>query len=243
MAPIAGLNLHDALSNLARQLQTTSLLAARNPNSTPTPTTTTTTLLTRILHAARDTTSLIPTGYGSINTGPAPGTVVGIVLGSVAGFLLILWLIYTCLNFGNMSGADTRSAYTESVVVPRERRKSRNGGSRRSRRTSEKSAPATRRPRPPSPHPHRARAVAQRTERIIVEERREERRAPSRRGSDEVVVIEEHSPPRRKKSHREREVREVREEERRDSGFRTVDPMAYGGVVGGNERRGSRRRD
>jgi hypothetical protein len=59
-----------------------------------------------------------------------------------------------------------------------------------------------------------------------------------RRDSDEVVVIEEHSPPRRKKSHREREERD-REVE---SGFRTVDPLAYGGVVGGNSRRGSRRR-
>ena len=46
------------------------------------------------------------------------------------------------------------------------------------------------------------------------------------------MVIEEHSPPRRSKS--KRESREVRE-----SGFRTVDPLAYGGVVGG--RKGSRR--
>jgi len=50
-----------------------------------------------------------------------------------------------------------------------------------------------------------------------------------------VVVIEEHSPPpRRSKSKREKVER--------DSGFRTVDPLAYGGVVGGRkERRGSGR--
>jgi hypothetical protein len=72
-----------------------------------------------------------------------------------------------------------------------------------------------------------------------VEERREERRMPSRsRDDDEVVVIEEHSPPRRKKSHRDREVSRERDVE---SGFRTVDPLAYGGVIGGNSRRGSRR--
>jgi hypothetical protein len=79
-------------------------------------------------------------------------------------------------------------------------------------------------------------------ERVIVEETRETRRPPpprdrsESRGSDEVVVIEEHSPPRRKKSVREeREVREVR----RESGYRTVDPLAYGGTVGGS--RGGRR--
>jgi len=66
---------------------------------------------------------------------------------------------------------------------------------------------------------------------------------PSRsRDDDEVVVIEEHSPPRRKKSHREREIREVSREREVESGFRTVDPLAYGGVIGGNPRRGSSRR-
>jgi hypothetical protein len=38
--------------------------------------------------------------------------------------LLILWLIYTCLNFGTWGAAE--SAYTESVVV-RDRRKSHHG--------------------------------------------------------------------------------------------------------------------
>jgi hypothetical protein len=73
-------------------------------------------------------------------------------------------------------------------------------------------------------------------ERIIVtEERRESRRvrevSPSSVGEDEVVVIEEHSPPRRAKS-------------KRESGYRTVDPLAYGGgdrplrkVSGGGSRR------
>src|SRR6266536_103814 len=68
--------------------------------------------------------TIIPTAYGSINSGPTPGTVVGIVIGSVGGFLLCLWLIYTCLNFGTWGGAE--SSYTESVVV-RDRRKSHHG--------------------------------------------------------------------------------------------------------------------
>jgi hypothetical protein len=143
---------------------------------------------------------------------------VGIVLGSVGGFLLILWLIYTCLNFGNFG---SNSSYTESVVV-RNRRKSH--GSQRSRRVSE--TVEVRRERSPI----RIVREPDRVERVIVEEERREVRRERSRGSDEVVVIEEHSPPRRSKSKRER-----RDEERRESGFRTVDPLAYGGVVGGRK--------
>lgn len=162
--------------------------------------------------------NIVPTTYASINSGPAPGTVVGIVLGSVGGFLLILWLIYTCLNFGNIGSS---SDYTESVVV-RDRRKSH--GSQRSRRVSETAE--VRRERSPI----RIVRDEPRVERVVVEEERREVRRERSRGSDEVIVIEEHSPPRRSKSKRER-----RDEERRESGFRTVDPLAYGGVVGGRK--------
>lgn len=113
------------------------------------------------------------------------------------------------------------SSYTESVVV-RERRKSHHGGSARSRRVSE--TVEVRRERSP------VRIVREppRVERVIVEERREvdRSRSRSRGGSDEVVVIEEHSPPRRKKSVKE---------ERRESGYRTVDPLAYGGAMSGRK--------
>jgi hypothetical protein len=62
-----------------------------------------------------------------------------------------------------------------------------------------------------------------RTERTVVEERRDWSPA----SSDEVIVIEEHSPPRKsRKSHR-------------SSGFRTVDPTAYGGTVDGKRGRRS----
>ena len=40
----------------------------------------------------------IPTTYTGLNTDPQPGTVVGIVLGSVAGFLLLIWVMYTCFG-------------------------------------------------------------------------------------------------------------------------------------------------
>lgn len=72
----------------------------------------------------------------------------------------------------------------------------------------------------------------ERVERVIVEESRETRRERTRspEGSDEVVVIEEHSPPRRKKSTRRSETIV---EDRRDSGYRTVDPGSFAGTVGG----------
>jgi hypothetical protein len=188
------------------------------------------------LYKRQSTSTIIPSTYGSINSGPSPGTVVGIVLGSVGGFLLLLWLLYTCLNFGTITSSS--SDYTEEVV--RERRKSTHGSTRtRSRRASE--TVEVRRERSP------IRIVREPVvERVIVEESRETRRPPpprdrsESRESDEVVVIEEHSPPRRKpKSVREdREVREVREV-RRESGYRTVDPRAFGGAVGG--RKDSRR--
>jgi hypothetical protein len=40
-------------------------------------------------------TAVIPSAYQDNNAGPSPGSVVGIVLGSLFGFLLILWLIWT----------------------------------------------------------------------------------------------------------------------------------------------------
>ncbi|KAJ6444507.1 protein translocation protein, Sec62 family protein [Purpureocillium lavendulum] len=43
---------------------------------------------------------VIPTTYGSLDNSPSPGVVVGIVLGSVAGFLLLLFLLYSALGFG-----------------------------------------------------------------------------------------------------------------------------------------------
>ena len=50
-----------------------------------------------------------------------------------------------------------------------------------------------------------------------------------------MVVIEEHSPPRRQKSRKGSGGR------RDEGGYRTVDPLAYGGVVGGPSRKSSQR--
>ncbi|KAH8820108.1 hypothetical protein F5884DRAFT_38072 [Xylogone sp. PMI_703] len=159
------------------------------------------------LFGRQSTTAIIPASYGNIDSGPSPGTVVGAVLGSVAGFLLLLWLFYSCMS---RNGSFWIRETTESEVIVRRPHKS------RSRRASEKVEVRRSRSRP----------VAQET--IIVEEERTRRRSASMSrssASDEVVVIEEHSPPRKSKK-----------KGRRDSGFRTVDPSAYGGVIGGNRR-------
>jgi len=146
----------------------------------------------------RQATVAIPSStYTGLNGGPTPGAVVGAVLGSVGGFLLILWLLYTCFGMTRT----TASSVASSVVVRERRKSTRTSSGQRSRRQSETAEIR----RPPV------------VERVVVEERRRERevRSESSGGEDEVVVIEEHSPPRTKS--------------KRESGYRTVDPMAYGG--------------
>ncbi|OJJ87579.1 uncharacterized protein ASPGLDRAFT_966954 [Aspergillus glaucus CBS 516.65] len=46
------------------------------------------------LNRRYQTVSLPATAYGRLDTSPAPGTVAGIILGTVAGFLLLLYLLY-----------------------------------------------------------------------------------------------------------------------------------------------------
>ena len=123
---------------------------------------------------------IIPTTYSNLDGGPTSGTVVGIVLGSVFGFLLLLWLIYTCVNMGG-GGA----VYEEDMVVQDRRSRS----SRNSRSTP---------PRPRSRSPIRTESRVE--ERVIVEERR-----ATHSPDDEIVeVIEEDEPPRRERPSRNR---------------------------------------
>ncbi|KAF2878050.1 hypothetical protein BDV95DRAFT_556593 [Massariosphaeria phaeospora] len=135
---------------------------------------------------------IIPTYYNF--NGPAPGTVAGIVLGSVAGFILIVWLLYT-LTQGGGGGAHIQG---EEEIVVRKRRASHSGGrSRRSTRTEVRQYSRS----------------PQRRSQVIVEERRGPRprsivvesRVP---GDDVVEVIEEHDEYR------------ARRGSRRNSGYR-----------------------
>ncbi|EOA84567.1 hypothetical protein ACJQWK_06768 [Exserohilum turcicum] len=115
---------------------------------------------------------IIPTYYDL--SGPEPGTVVGIVLGSVAGFLLLCWLLQSLVNTSRRSR--TAMAGEEEIVVRRARRNS-HGTTRSSRRRSEV--------REVSRSPRRSGTRSQ----IIVEERRQPVRSRS------VVVEERHRVP------------------------------------------------
>ncbi|KAL9021344.1 MAG: hypothetical protein Q9185_001455 [Variospora sp. 1 TL-2023] len=218
-APIA---LHP--HHLRSLLLPNSSLSSRNAQS-PTPTQYTqkhwgvpflTRPFTSLSRRQQDIPRLIPETYAGLNRGPPPGTVVGIVLGSVAGFLLILWLIYTCMNFANTRGATT---YEEETVVRRRSRSPRS--SRRSPpRSPSRHAPSRSRSRSEVIEVSRHRSPPRRETRretVILEERSRAPPPPVERDDDIVEVIEEHSPPRRSSG------------SRRVSGYRTVDPEAYGG--------------
>ncbi|KAI9833787.1 MAG: hypothetical protein M1819_003521 [Sarea resinae] len=171
----------------------------------------------------------IPATYAGLNAGPTPGTVVGIILGSVAGFLFLVWLLSLAFN-ARGSNVSVDQVETISRRSPR----TRSTRSRRQDMTEVRTASrVSRSPRPRS----------ERTERIIIEDRREPPPAPAPpppEPRDEVIeVIEEAEtppPPRRVRSHR------------RDSGFRPVDPDMYAGGdmpmedVYGHGRRSSGRR-
>ncbi|GME27307.1 hypothetical protein GTA08_BOTSDO10805 [Neofusicoccum parvum] len=164
----------------------------------------------------------IPLSYQGLNSGPAPGAVVGIVLGSVAGFLLIAWLL---LTVANLSGRNAIAGEEEIVVRERHARSPR---SRRSRRSSRHEIrEISRSPRPhqhivveerrtsvPPPPPPQPRP---RSRSVLVEERVTTERERRVDGDDIVEVIEEHSPPRRHRSRRE------------SGGYRSVDPDLYAG--------------
>ena len=145
----------------------------------------------------------IPTTYAGLNDGPAPGVLVGIVLGAIAGFLLIFFIIL----FG--ARAYGGRAIIEKEVIHHSHREHRD---RRSRSRSTHKSEAPRR--------------ETRRETIVKERvRRETRPAPASEPDEVIVeeeeddiveVIEEHSPERRPTS-------------KRTSGFRTVDPAEFGG--------------
>jgi hypothetical protein len=144
----------------------------------------------------------IPATYANQDNSPQPGTVAGIVLGVVAGVLLILWLLYTVFN----AGGGPSGGASEVEVVRRPSASQRR--SRRSETRSEVIEVRENRARTPPPRRHR--------EQIIVEEtRRQSMPPPMEREDDIVEVIEEHSPPPRRS--------------RRGSGYRNVEPDEFAG--------------
>ncbi|KAM0806110.1 hypothetical protein BDR22DRAFT_883848 [Usnea florida] len=206
----------------------------------PTRTTSLSHTLTSLLRRQTTVTTtanpIIPATYSGLNSGPTPGTVVGIVLGSVAGFLLLLWLIYTCFGLGGLPGRS--SVVEEEVIRRRSRSPSRRAPSRR---------PSTRRS---SPRRTVVESSISASEVVMEEVHRERTPPPPRRSSRvrETVVVEEirRPPP---SAPREDEFVEVIEERddppprrpKKPSGFRNVDPEAFGGGDGRFKRVSSRR--
>lgn len=68
-------------------------------------------------------TTLLPTVYGRQNTSAPPSTVVGIVLGTVGGFIFLFYLLYIALNAGKVVDGPIE----EEVVVRRSGSRSRSG--------------------------------------------------------------------------------------------------------------------
>ncbi|OTB08105.1 hypothetical protein M426DRAFT_317210 [Hypoxylon sp. CI-4A] len=130
--------------------------------------------------------STVPEGYGRTQSGPSPGAVVGIVLGSIAGFVLLLWIIYFCVNLGGSSGdieeGSVGAGGSSSVVSYRSRPRIH----RHSRRSHSEYSPST-----------QQQQQQRRTKETIEITRRDRRRpsvssrsrTPERR--DQIVVMEE----------------------------------------------------
>lgn len=153
----------------------------------------------------RYTTISIPSTYGGLNENLTAGAVVGIVLGSVAGFVLLMYVLFLAVSPKSVArGPPTApSSYTSkdsSVYLGRAR------SSRHPRREEERSV---------SVHSFRRRSRS-RSDRIIVEE--SQISGPSRHDVVEVIEDDTESefsrPPRRTS---------------RRGGMRGVDPLAYGG--------------
>lgn len=121
----------------------------------------------------------IPATYGGLDAGPSPGTVAGIILGSVGGFILVLYVIYTAFAWTN-----GRSVIEEEVVVRR---------SPSHRRRSREVVEVVRSRSPPRSRHHH--------DRVVVDES-----VTTQTEDDVVEVIEEASsveqPPRRTRSKR-----------------------------------------
>lgn len=179
-------------------------------------------------------TTLLPTIYGRQNTSPAPATVVGIVLGTVGGFIFLFYLLYIALNAGKVVDGPV-----EEVVVRR-------GGSRsrsRSRspvRSRKRGYPRSSRREVDVVEVEQTRARERETVRPVSGGRRS---SGWRRGEEEGIVVDESVTS--ATGSRDGGTVEVLEEENsevsrpgRRSSYR--DPLAYGSL-GRSGRRGSGR--
>ncbi|PTB70613.1 hypothetical protein BBK36DRAFT_1109423 [Trichoderma citrinoviride] len=71
-------------------------------------------LVVRQRDSATTTFVVVPETYGSLHDSLKPGAIVGIVIASVIGFILLLLVIYTILGFGPVSSLVRTTDVTES---------------------------------------------------------------------------------------------------------------------------------
>ncbi|EPS25341.1 hypothetical protein PDE_00274 [Penicillium oxalicum 114-2] len=166
----------------------------------------------------RYSTISIPATYGHLNSGPPPGTVAGIVLGTVAGVILILYLTFLALNPGGLARGPTEgeTVVDEEVIVRSRRSPSRRGDHievvEQRERDRDRDPRRDSYRRPPSARPSHIAVGESVTGTSVTND------------SDLVEVIEEESsmmssiPPRRGGGSRQS-----------GRGYRTVDPLEYGG--------------
>lgn len=170
------------------------------------------------------TTLVIPAHYGGLESSLHPGIIVGIVVGSVAAFLLLIFLFYSCLGFG-----PAVIPASELSVRPKHRRSRRHHHHHsRSRSRRRSGGPRVRATETVEVRTHER--ERQRTsggaggEPVIVEPPPPPppRAPPSdeEESEDEVVVIEEEERPRHKTRRGER---------RRESGYRDIHPEQFAG--------------
>lgn len=197
--------------------------------------------------------------YQGLNAGPNPGAVVGIVLGAVFGFLLLLWVLFTLSSGGSFIRTDNLREGSDVVVTNTHHRH--NNRSRSPRRTSHRSNYREEMRETTAAPPRRDRVVRQERisreiprdvsrsrvrETVIVDEGpRVERRVD---GDDVIEVIAEESemgsaapPPRRKSGRRSSGYRSVSHTQQQsespslspdariESGYRRVDPGRFAG--------------
>lgn len=67
----------------------------------------------------------IPASYGRLDSSPAPGTVAGIILGSVCGFIFLLYLIYLGISSGRRFGSAPSTSVSGTGTEISEARSSR----------------------------------------------------------------------------------------------------------------------
>jgi hypothetical protein len=171
-------------------------------------------------HQKRYTTISIPSTYGHLHDSPAAGTVVGIVLGSVAGFVLLMYVLFLAVNPGGIArGASSGPAPTvsSSLSMDEEEIVDVRASRRPSRRRHSDNTIEVMEERETFRDSYRRRPSS-RHDRIVVEE---SLATSTSGGGDVVEVLEEESSVPSDVS--------PRPARRSRRGVSHVDPLAYGG--------------